>query len=214
MADRLRYWVWRHVKKSASKRAMPIAGCEPVRTRRRWSALGCKTTMPTDEATNRAGSRLASTPRSTIRYRVVHVVATRLNHGLGRFVLSELGATYHALQYDELTRLVRASIRESRGNAWLFRSGSLWEYPLRLRRELTKPDASTGYSRSCATKHRCAWISAIAAGRTFSFWRWSSLNSPASSIFQSIYKSRMVPRQHTGQHRLRSPARCGSLMNR
>ena len=64
-------------------------------------------------------------------------------HGPGRMLLAELSATYHAWQYAELAEQVRSSVRNSKGNRWLFRCGSLQEYPLRLNRRLIHPDPSS-----------------------------------------------------------------------
>ncbi len=65
-------------------------------------------------------------------------------HGVGRQLLSELGAAYRGAQYDELARQVRASVRRTRGNAWLFRGGHQEEHPLRIRAELLRRDGATG----------------------------------------------------------------------
>ena len=46
---------------------------------------------------------------------------TKLEQGLGRMLLAELGATYHAWVYAELAEQVQAGVRESQGNRWLFR---------------------------------------------------------------------------------------------
>jgi hypothetical protein len=64
--------------------------------------------------------------------------------GPGRMLLSELGAAYRAALFGDLARQVQASVRASRGNRWMFRCGSLREYPLRLRSVLRTPDPGSG----------------------------------------------------------------------
>ncbi|MFM2092705.1 MAG: hypothetical protein RLZZ127_3194, partial [Planctomycetota bacterium] len=65
-------------------------------------------------------------------------------HGPGRWLASLLGQLYHLAQYDELAAQVRASVRESRGNRWLFRGGRVEEHPLRIRRDLLALDPVSG----------------------------------------------------------------------
>lgn len=63
--------------------------------------------------------------------------------GIGRNLVSELGAAYHGLQYAELAGLVRQAVRSSAGSRWLFRCGSLLEYPLRCVNTMTRRDAES-----------------------------------------------------------------------
>lgn len=57
---------------------------------------------------------------------------------------SALAETYHRLAFQTLADQVRRSVRTVRGNQWMFRTGHSADIPLRIRRELTTPDAHSG----------------------------------------------------------------------
>ncbi len=52
--------------------------------------------------------------------------------GFGRMLAAEFAAAYRAALFADLAHQVQRSVRANRGNRWLFRCGSLQEYPLRL----------------------------------------------------------------------------------
>jgi len=56
------------------------------------------------------------------------------NHALS----SALAVAYHDLAFQTLANQVRRSVRELRGNQWMFRVGHPADYPLRIRPELLK----------------------------------------------------------------------------
>ncbi|TVR45215.1 MAG: UTP--glucose-1-phosphate uridylyltransferase, partial [Planctomycetota bacterium] len=66
------------------------------------------------------------------------------SQGLGQALASELALAYHGLQYAELAELVRMAVRRHTGNRWMFRCGSLWEYPLTLHPSLAQLDSLSG----------------------------------------------------------------------
>jgi hypothetical protein len=52
-----------------------------------------------------------------------------------------LAAAYKELAFQTLANQVRRSVRSVRGNQWMFRIGHPADHPLRIRKELLKPDA-------------------------------------------------------------------------
>ncbi len=60
--------------------------------------------------------------------------------GLSDALCSALAHAYHRLGLQFLADQVRASVRQVRGNQWMFRCGSSDEVPLRVRPELIRPD--------------------------------------------------------------------------
>lgn len=64
--------------------------------------------------------------------------------GPNQAVSSALATTYRSLAFQNLADQVRRSVRSVRGNQWMFRTGHPADYPLRLRPELLRRDASTG----------------------------------------------------------------------
>ena len=56
--------------------------------------------------------------------------------GISDGLSSALAKAYHALGIQFLADQVRSSVRAVRGNQWLFRLGSVKDYPLRIRSEL------------------------------------------------------------------------------
>jgi hypothetical protein len=56
---------------------------------------------------------------------------------------SALASGYRALAFQTLANQVRRSVREVRGNQWMFRTGHSRDYPLRVRPELCRKDAAT-----------------------------------------------------------------------
>ncbi len=61
------------------------------------------------------------------------------SRGLTDALASALAHAYHRLALQNLADQVRASVRQVRGNQWMFRCGCAEEVPLRLRPELTQP---------------------------------------------------------------------------
>ncbi|MEM7126951.1 MAG: UTP--glucose-1-phosphate uridylyltransferase [Chloroflexota bacterium] len=51
-------------------------------------------------------------------------------------IASALASAYHSLAFQTLADQVRRSVRSSRGNQWMFRTGHPFDHPLRIRREL------------------------------------------------------------------------------
>jgi len=62
------------------------------------------------------------------------------NEGLS----SGLAEAYHQLAFQTLSNQVRKSVRSTRGNQWMFRSGHPADHPLSIRKELLIKDASNG----------------------------------------------------------------------
>ncbi|HZJ17505.1 MAG TPA: UTP--glucose-1-phosphate uridylyltransferase, partial [Chthoniobacteraceae bacterium] len=58
---------------------------------------------------------------------------------------SALAAAYHRLAFQTLADQVRRSVRTVRGNQWMFRMGHPKDQPLRVRRELLRPEADGSY---------------------------------------------------------------------
>ncbi len=65
--------------------------------------------------------------------------------GPGDALSSALAATYHRIGFQTLADQVRQSVREVRGNQWMFRMGHPADHPLRLRPELLQRGADGGY---------------------------------------------------------------------
>jgi hypothetical protein len=63
-------------------------------------------------------------------------LAAEAGQGASAAISSALAASYHALGFQTLADQVRRSVRNVRGNQWMFRAGHSDDYPLRLRREL------------------------------------------------------------------------------
>ncbi len=57
---------------------------------------------------------------------------------------SALAAAYRNLGFQTLADQVRRSVRSTRGNQWMFRTGHPSDSALRIRRELLEPDPATG----------------------------------------------------------------------
>jgi hypothetical protein len=57
---------------------------------------------------------------------------------------SALAAAYHALAFQTLADQVRASVRSTAGNRWMFRVGSAEDHPLRIRPELLQRRGGEG----------------------------------------------------------------------
>jgi hypothetical protein len=64
--------------------------------------------------------------------------------GAGDAVSSALATAYHRLAFQTLADQVRRSVRSVAGNQWMFRMGHPADHPLRLRKELTARDPSSG----------------------------------------------------------------------
>src|SRR6185437_13419948 len=62
-----------------------------------------------------------------------------------------LAMAYHQLGFQTLADQVRRSVREMRGNQWMFRVGHPADHPLRIRPELVRrrPDGSFPILREC-----------------------------------------------------------------
>ncbi|MCB0112659.1 MAG: UTP--glucose-1-phosphate uridylyltransferase, partial [Caldilineaceae bacterium] len=69
-------------------------------------------------------------------------LAHQAAHGPNAAISSALAAAYHGLGFQTLADQVRRSVRSVRGNQWMFRTGHPADHPLRVRPELTKPDAN------------------------------------------------------------------------
>lgn len=67
------------------------------------------------------------------------LIAAGKDQGLSDALCSALAHAYHRLALQFLADQVRASVRQVRGNQWMFRCGSSEEVPLRVRPELTRP---------------------------------------------------------------------------
>jgi hypothetical protein len=63
-------------------------------------------------------------------------LAAQAEHGASAAISSALAASYRALGFQTLADQVRRSVRNVRGNQWMFRAGHTDDYPLRLRPEL------------------------------------------------------------------------------
>jgi galactokinase/mevalonate kinase-like predicted kinase len=70
--------------------------------------------------------------------------AEEAEHGPSDPLCSALAAAYHSLAFQSLADQVRASVRGTAGNRWMFRTGSADDHPLRVRTELLARDGSTG----------------------------------------------------------------------
>lgn len=57
---------------------------------------------------------------------------------------SALAAAYRGLGFQTLADQVRRSVRSTRGNQWMFRTGHPFDDPLRIRPELLRPEPQTG----------------------------------------------------------------------
>ena len=64
--------------------------------------------------------------------------------GINDTISSALAEAYHSLGFQTLADQVRKSVRSLKGNQWMFRIGSPFDHPLRIRKELysTKPNGS------------------------------------------------------------------------
>jgi hypothetical protein len=71
-------------------------------------------------------------------------LAAQRADGPGDALSSALAAAYHQLAFQTLARQVRRSVRNLRGNQWMFRTGHPADQPLRVRPELLKRDGPDG----------------------------------------------------------------------
>jgi galactokinase/mevalonate kinase-like predicted kinase len=67
-------------------------------------------------------------------------LASQREQGSSDAISSALAAAYHQLAFQTLADQVRKSVRNVRGNQWMFRMGHPAEHPLRIRRELLAHD--------------------------------------------------------------------------
>jgi hypothetical protein len=69
--------------------------------------------------------------------------AAQAGRGPTAAISSALAVTYRGLAFQTLADQVRRSVRSVRGNQWMFRTGHIDDYPLRLRPELLRPSAES-----------------------------------------------------------------------
>lgn len=67
-----------------------------------------------------------------------HFLADKEARGISGGLSSALAKAYYELGIQNLADQVRASVRAVRGNQWMFRAGSIEDYPLRIRPELLR----------------------------------------------------------------------------
>ncbi|MEJ5369791.1 MAG: UTP--glucose-1-phosphate uridylyltransferase [Bryobacteraceae bacterium] len=72
------------------------------------------------------------------------LLAEQRQQGPNAALSSALAAAYRSLGFQTLADQVRRSVRSTRGNQWMFRTGHPYDAPLRIRRELLAEDPSTG----------------------------------------------------------------------
>ena len=65
--------------------------------------------------------------------------------GMNDPLASALAVAYHGLGFQMLASQVQRSVRSTRGNRWMFRTGHALDFPLRLRPELLVRDADGRY---------------------------------------------------------------------
>lgn len=68
-------------------------------------------------------------------------LAHQREHGTSDALSSALAAAYHGLAFKTLALQVQKSVRQVKGNQWMFRMGHPYDYPLRLKPELLAPGA-------------------------------------------------------------------------
>ena len=88
-----------------------------------------------------AGHKLALARRFEEALTVYH--EHRRDHGASDALSSAFAAAYHGLAFKTLATQVQKTVRQVRGNQWMFRVGHPLDYPLRLRRELLARDAAS-----------------------------------------------------------------------
>ena len=71
---------------------------------------------------------------------VSELLAAQEQHGPSPALSSALANAYRGLAFQTLADQVRQSVRRFPGNQWMFRTGHLADYPLRLAPELTAPN--------------------------------------------------------------------------
>ena len=67
-------------------------------------------------------------------------LAAQDRDGPSEGLASALAHSYHQLGFQTLADQVRRSVRTVRGNQWMFRLGHPADHPLRIRKELLRPD--------------------------------------------------------------------------
>ncbi|MGQ9916408.1 MAG: UTP--glucose-1-phosphate uridylyltransferase [Bryobacteraceae bacterium] len=72
------------------------------------------------------------------------LLAEQRRQGPNAALSSALAAAYRGLGFQTLADQVRRSVRSTRGNQWMFRTGHPYDAPLRIRRELLAEDPATG----------------------------------------------------------------------
>lgn len=75
-----------------------------------------------------------------------------ISPGLTRAGASLLAQAYEQGAYQDLADQVRQSVRQLRGNRWMYRVGAASEHPLRIVSDLLERDRTTGLFRFCAKK--------------------------------------------------------------
>ena len=90
-------------------------------------------------------------------------------------VASALARAYEQIAFQTLADQVRSSVRNCKGNRWMFRVGCADEHPLRIAPQLLVRElGSAGSFRSWSNERRCGLIFRTAGGRTSSSWAWIS----------------------------------------
>ena len=72
-------------------------------------------------------------------------LADQAEHGPSDGISSALASAYHRLAFQTLADQVRRSVRQVRGNQWMFRMGHPMDQPLRLHPALLQRDADGAY---------------------------------------------------------------------
>ena len=72
---------------------------------------------------------------------VSELLALQQRHGASPALSSALASAYRGLAFQTLADQVRRSVREFPGNRWMFRSGHVSDYPLRLHPDLLGADS-------------------------------------------------------------------------
>jgi len=82
----------------------------------------------------------------------IRILIPRLVEGADSFLLSALSEAYYRRAFQYLLEQVKLSISRSPGNEWIFKIGSLRDYPLRVSEDYLKRD---GESRSYPLGYDC-----------------------------------------------------------
>ena len=107
----------------------------------RYALQDAPTSPPPDSSPSRA-SRACSARK--FEQAIAAFLAEQRRGGPNRAIASALAHAYEQVTYQTLADQVRRSVRNCRGNRWMFRVGQADEHPIRLHPRLLERESDAG----------------------------------------------------------------------